>query len=573
MASLLPGIIECGGMRMAPRYEPASRIAADGAIAFGRSVGLMRKKDSADALASHEGSGVGRRGRLVALLAAGTLVAAACSGGSDNTEPPPATRDVGQVTTTIPSTTVEPGVAPTALPEPLEYSIEWQAAGDKIDAGTITVPLDYADPQGETIELYLVRHRADDDQRIGSLLANRGGPGAAGTVIAENATGWFESDITDNFDVIGWDPRGTGESGGAVDCIDDDEYDQFFSSLDATPEDQAEKEALVDLAEEFAQRCIDRVSELQYIGTNNSARDMDAIRQALDEVQVSYFGWSYGSELGGVWATMFPTTVRAAVFDGASDPEADPLERTRQQWVGFETALNTFLAGCSANSSCAFHNDGDAEGAFDALMVDLDENSVPSTEGRANVDLGVAVTAVVQSMYSDRYWPALERALEDAAVGDGAGLLQLQDAYFGRNPDGTYSNLLEAFQAITCADEEERPTVDESDAEATELIGVAPRLFPFTTGSYSCTFFPESLDPRIEISAADAGPIVVIGTTGDPSTPLASSRAMADTLEDGRLVVVEANQHTGYRDNDCVDDIVHDYLVQLIAPEDGTNCA
>jgi len=535
-------------------------------------MGPMWRTIPTTALVVHSGGGSGRRGRLVALLAVGALAAASCSGGSDSSEPPPATRDVSDVSTTVPVTTVQPNSAATA-PEPLEYLIEWNDLGDRVDTGSITVPLDYAESQGETIELYLVRHRAEDDQRIGSLLANRGGPGAPGTVIAENATGWFGADITDNFDVVAWDPRGTGESGGAVDCIDDDEYDRFFSSLDVTPEDEGEKEMIVDLAEDFAQRCADRVAELQYIGTNNSARDMDAIRQALDEVQVSYFGWSYGSELGGVWATMFPTTVRAAVFDGAADPEADPLEQTRQQWIGFEAALNTFLAGCSANSSCAFHNDGDAEGAFDALMAGLDGTPLPSTDGRANVDLGVAVTAVVQSMYSDRYWPALERALEDAAAGDGAGLLQLQDAYYGRNPDGTYSNLLEAFQAITCADEEERPTVEESDADAAELIGVAPRLFPFTTGSYSCTFFPDSLDPRINITGVGAGPIVVIGTTGDPSTPLASSRAMADTLEDGRLVVVEANRHTGYRDNDCVDDIVHDYLVQLVVPEDGTLCS
>jgi pimeloyl-ACP methyl ester carboxylesterase len=571
-------------MRMAPRYEPAWWIAADSAIAFRRTMGPMWTTDSEAALAvrrevgtGHRIAATGRRGRWIALLAGGALIAASCSGGSGSGEPPPATRDVSGVATTVaPTITAEPGATPTQPldpPEPLEYSIEWEDLGNRVDAGTITVPLDYADPQGETIELAIVRHRADENRRIGSLLANRGGPGAPGTVVAENATSWFGSDVTDNFDVVAWDPRGTGQSGGAVDCIDDDEYDRFYSMFDVTPDDEAERAALVDIAEEFAQRCIDRVPELQYIGTNNSARDMDAMRQALGEVQISYFGWSYGSELGGVWATMFPTTVRAAVFDGATDPEADPVEQTRQQWVGFEAALNTFLADCSANSSCTFHNDGDAEGAFDTLFAGLDGASVPSADGRAAVDLGVAVTAVVQSMYSDRYWPALERALEDAAAGDGAGLLQLQDAYYGRNPDGTYGNLLEAFQAITCADEEERPTVEESDADASELIGVAPRLFPFTTGSYSCSFFPDSLDPRIDITGIDAGPIVVIGTTGDPATPLASSQAMAATLEEGVLVTVEANQHSGYRANNCIDDIVHEYLVQLIVPEDGTVCS
>jgi pimeloyl-ACP methyl ester carboxylesterase len=340
-----------------------------------------------------------------------------------------------------------------------------------------------------------------------------------------------------------------------------------------TPDDQSERDALVAAAREFAQRCVDRVDDLQYVGTNNSARDMDAIRQALGADQVSYFGFSYGSELGGVWATLFPTTVRAAVFDGASDPNADPLEASLQQGAGFEAVLGTFLDQCSADSSCPFHNGGDAAGAFDRLMTSLDESPLPSAEGRPPVDRGVAVIAVAQSMYSDSYWPALERALEDAAAGDGRGLLQLRDAYYGRQPDGSYGNLIESFQAINCADEAERPTVEESDAEVPAILEVAPRIFPYTTGSYSCTFFPPALDPRVTITGAGAGPIVVIGTTGDAATPLESTRAMADALDDGRLVIVEANRHTGYRESDCVQEIVHTYLLTLTAPDDGTVCS
>ncbi len=206
-------------------------------------------------------------------------------------------------------------------------------------------------------------------------------------------------------------------------------------------------------------------------------------------------------------------------------------------------------------------------------MASLDESPLPSAGGRVAVNRGVAVIAVAQAMYSERYWPALERALEDAALGDGAGLLQLNDAYYGRRADGTYGNLIEAFQAINCADEVERPTVDEADANVDETLAVAPRIFPYTTGSYSCTFFPPALDPRIDITGIGAGPIVVIGITGDPATPLESSRAMADTLEDGRLVIIEANEHTGYRGDDCVRDIVHEYLLTLVAPENGTTCS
>ena len=506
------------------------------------------------------------------------LVASACT--SSAAPPAPVAREITSVpvttsTTLVPATTAQPGdtLPPSTLPpEPLEYEIVWDESEGSVDIGRLTVPLDYADPQGDTIELRVARHRAQGD-RVGSLLVNNGGPGSPASSMAINATSWFRPPLTDRFDVVAWDPRGTGASGGAVDCIDDDEYDRFYATGDITPDDADEKAQLVALSEEFAERCIDRVGRaLQYIGTNNSARDMDAIRQALGEEQVSYFGFSYGSELGAVWATMYPTTVRAAVFDGATDPDVDSTESTRQQWIGFEAALNTFLAQCSADQSCAFHNDGDAEGAYDELFTVLDESPLPGPEGRAEINLAVAVTGVARAMYSDQFWPALERSLEDASNGDGAGLLALQDAYYQRRSDGSYSNLLESFQAISCADDPSRPTVAEADLDAESLIGVAPRLFPYSTGSYGCTFFPESIDPRIEITGIGAGPIVVVGTTGDPSTPLESSREMAASLEDGRLVVVEANQHTGYRVNSCINDTIHNYLVQLEAPETEKRC-
>ncbi len=511
-----------------------------------------------------------RRSTLIVVTA---VALAACSGGSD--DPPVAVRDVTGITDPGASSTPEQST-PTDPPgpaEPLDYTIEWTQLSERVDEGTLTVPVDYDDPQGDTIDLYVARHRATAEPSAGPMLANRGGPGADGATLAIDATGWFGPEITDNFDVIGWDPRGTGRSEGVVDCIDDADYDRFFSAPDITPDDDAERAELVELAREYTEACVDRVDTLQYVGTNNSARDIDAIRQALGAEQVSYFGFSYGSELGGVWATLFPTTVRAAVFDGATDPNSDPLQSTLQQGAGFESALTTFLAQCSADPQCPFHNGGDAEGAFDRLMTSLDESPLPSVGDRAPVNRSVAVLAVAQAMYTESYWPALERALEDAAAGDGAGLLQLHDAYYGRRADGTYGNLIEAFQAINCADDEERPTVEEADADVDEILAVAPRIFPYTTGSYSCTFFPPALDPRIEITGAGAGPIVVVGTTGDPATPLDSSRAMADALEDGRLVIVEANEHTGYRGDRCVRDIVHEYLLTLVAPDDGTTCS
>ena len=210
----------------------------------------------------------------------------------------------------------------------------------------------------------------------------------------------------------------------AIDCIDD--YDRYFASTDVTPDDDAERQEIIDLAEEFTAACEEANGDiLPYIGTNNSARDMDSIRRALGEDKISYFGFSYGSELGATWATLFPETVRAAVLDGAVDPNADPLESSIQQAQGFEGTLTTYLAQCSADPDCAFHNGGDAEGAFDALMRSLDESPIPSEPGRPDVNLSVMRQAYVQAMYADSFWPQLSEALADAQNGDGEGLLAL----------------------------------------------------------------------------------------------------------------------------------------------------
>jgi pimeloyl-ACP methyl ester carboxylesterase len=515
---------------------------------------------------------------LAAAAVSGALASCASDAGVSETSSEP----TGATATTAPSeptapTSTEPvttdGSATTEPPEPASYEIAWEEYDDGLEIGTIEVPVDYDDPDGDTFELFLGRSLAQDpENRIGTLLVNPGGPGFSGAEYGLFASSIFDQDLLDRFDIIGWDPRGTGQSVPAIDCVDD--YDRYYAQPDITPDDTAEREQNVALAEEFAAACVEALGEtFAHVGTNDVARDMDAIRQALGEEEISYFGFSYGSELGATWATLFPETVRAAVLDGAADPNADSTEASIQQLRGFESSLATFLAECSATEECEFHNGGDAEGAFDALMQSLDDAPIPSEPGRADTNRTVAINGVIQAMYSEAFWPALERALADAQEGDGAGLLALHDSYFQRQPDGTYGDELEAFQVISCADNPERKTVEDADAEAPLYTEAAPRLAPAgSTGSYFCTFLPEAQDPRVEITGAGAGPIVVIGTTGDPATPLDSTRAMAAALEDGRLVIVEADQHTGYGVNRCVNDVVRDYLVDLIVPEDGTEC-
>jgi len=489
---------------------------------------------------------------------------------TQNTDPTDTTDTTDTTQNTDPTDTTEPD--DTRPPDPSDEAFGWTELSPGVEAGTFEVPVDYEAPDGATFQLYVTRRLADDQaNKIGTLLVNPGGPGFGGSDFAVFADQIYGQPLLEQFDIIGWDPRGTGQSEPAIDCIDD--YDAYFATPDITPDDDAERAQIVDLARQFADNCVTKNGDfLEHIGTNNTARDMDSMRQALGEEQISYFGFSYGSELGATWATLFPETVRAAVLDGASDPNADALEGSLQQVTGFEGTLTTYLAQCSEETSCAFHNDGDAEGAFDALMAELDETPIASEADRPEVNRVVALQAVVQAMYSDSYWDRLSEALADAQEGDGLGLLQLYDQYYQRSFDGTWGNELEAFQSIVCMDEPTRSTIEEEDAEAPLFQDAGPRIAPGTTGAYFCSFFPPSIEPRAEITGAGAGPIVVIGTTGDAATPLESTKAMAATLEEGKLVIVTADQHTGYGLNSCVDDAVHSYLIDLEVPPVETQC-
>ena len=441
----------------------------------------------------------------------------------------------------------------------------------KSECGELAVPFDYDNPTVGSFTLFLTRLPATDSvKKIGSMLVNPGGPGFGGSGVARDAEYYFSSELIERFDVIGWDPRGTGKSTPAVNCID--EYDEYFG-IDSTPETPEEKQAIVDLSQKFNDQCVNRSGEiLPYISTQATARDMDSIRQALGEEKITYFGFSYGSELGATWATMFPNTVRAAILDGASDPNATSLDQGLAQARGFEKQLDAFLAACSKRVSCAFHSKGNSAVALDELLAEIDEAPIVVTANRTPVTQGVMYTALAQSMYSDELWPALERALADAVKGDGAGLLKLYDDYYQRKPGGTYGNELEAFLAISCLDDPGPTSVAAVDEQIPVFTKAAKRFGESFAYGYSCALWPIPQVQRLEITGKGAGPIVVIGTTGDAATPIESSRNAAKALEGGIFLTVTADQHTGYGLNKCVVSAVDRYLIDLTPPPVGKVC-
>ena len=471
------------------------------------------------------------------------------------------------------STTTSPSESSVAEKPAVGGRINWEPCDDDsvLKCARFDVPFDYNNPDVGTFSLNLKMHPAKDpSKRIGSMLVNPGGPGFGGTYLAESSQSYFGGDLVDAFDIVGWDPRGTGESTPAVDCVDD--YDPYFA-YDPSPDNDEERQIAIDASRKFVDECERKSKDiLPYVSTNNSARDMDRIRAALGEEKITYFGFSYGSELGATWATMFPTTVRAAVLDGASDPNSDYVQGGIDQAKGFDTELTKFLAKCSATPTCLFHNNGKAEEAFDELIESLDSTPLRPDPKRAVVNQGVAFTAVSLAMYSSTLWPQLEEALVSAQNGDGQDLLDLYDNYYQRSYDGTYGNELEAFNSIMCLDDPGPKSVEGVDAFVPQFKKVAPRLWSSFATGYVCTFWPTETDKRITITGKGAGPIVVVGTTGDAATPLQSSRNMTSALEDGRLIVVTADRHTGYGENDCVNTAVNKYLLDAEVTWEEKQC-
>lgn len=453
------------------------------------------------------------------------------------------------------------GSSPTVnTQETTKKTLEWKKCGD-IECASIVVPFDYATPDKGTFVLPLTRQRAlDDDLRVGALLVNPGGPGAPGTSLVLNSAYYFSKNLLDHFDIIGWDPRGTGASEPTLDCVSNN--DTYFASEHSVMSTQT-----------FVDACVAKSSEiLPYVSTTASARDIDTIRQALGETRINYFGFSYGGQLGIHWANMFPSTVRSAVFDGAPDPLANNVERRLAQAKGFESQLTLFLDTCVKRKTCPFPKSSEPAKAFDELVDRVSTTPIDSAVGRTPITKTVLLTAVASTMYDDAAWPELDAALLLLLRNDGTGVLALFDTYYYQDPGfEDFRNVSEAAIAISCLDDPNR-SADVVDAALPDFLANAPRFGDLFGRDYSCALWPAPPVAQLELDATDTPPIVVLGSTGDPATPLAASKAMATALPDGRFIEVVANRHTSYLKNDCATKLVDAYLINLDIPATLSRC-
>ena len=438
------------------------------------------------------------------------------------------------------------------------------------------MPLDWARPHGEHIELALARRPAER-KREGVLLTNPGGPGGSGIEIVRSADDVFGSPVLDRFDIVSWDPRGVGASAPA-ECGDRLDYfykvDRTGTGADATSANLAASKRLVDACKRASGHL------LPYLSTRDTVRDMEAVRVAMRVPTINYLGFSYGTYLGALYADRYPRHIRAMVLDGAVDPAAPYNGGVVRQAVGFERALEAFLAWCRDNRDCRFARGGDPTAAYNALMESLGAESDPGTVHGEKRDLGIgeAAIGVAAALYNgegSHGWVALGTARNDAARGDGSGLLALSDSYTGREKGGSYNNLTAAFYAIGCIDAPAPRDAAAVRALAARAARAAPHFGGLTVWlGLPCTLWPvRAVDAPAPVHAAAAPPIVVVGNTDDPATPYSDAEALTNELRTAHLLTFVGGGHTEYgRGSDCIDNAVDDYLVSLAVPAPGKRC-
>jgi pimeloyl-ACP methyl ester carboxylesterase len=509
---------------------------------------------------------------VASLVTVAVLTIAACTNGDDSDATP------SDSTPTVTNAPAPTDIAP-ELAAFYEQRPRWSGCGGDFECATIEVPLDYDEPGGDTIELAVVRLPASDPSaRVGSLLINPGGPGGSGIDYARQARDVLSDRLRSSYDVVGWDPRGVGEST-AVDCLGDRELDVFLA-LDGSPDSASEVTQLDETSQDFAQACEARSGELlPHVGTADAARDMDVLRGVLGDEKLNYLGKSYGTFLGAIYSELFPSRVGRLVLDGAIDPSAASQELGLAQAAGFERALDAFVADCLDRSDCPIGGTEDEAKADIASLLDtIDRSPLPTNQGDRRLTQALAILGIAAPMYDEASWPYLRPALEEAMDGDGSTLLAFSDIYTDRESDGTYSNNgSEAIYAVNCLD---RPddTSPEEIAAGVQRFEEASAIFGdyLAWSSLPCRYWPAQGGPETaphEIAADGADPILVVGTTRDPATPYEWAEALASQLSSGVLLTYEGDGHTAYyRGSDCIDGTVDDYLITGQVPEDGKRC-
>ena len=503
--------------------------------------------------------------RAVALVSALALVASSCSalgGSSDSGAPLPSQ---GRPLRVVPDVEVAGFTAPPpgiGLARYANQSLSWKGCKVDLQCATALVPLDYREPDGQAITLALAKRPATASKRLGTLFVNPGGPGGSGV----DFVGSFGRQGLEGYDLVGWDPRGVGSST-PVSCPGAD-LDRLLS-MDISPDDAKEQSALVEADRELGQDCLKKSGPLlEHVSTLEGARDLDLLRGLVGDDKLNLYGASYGTQIGATYAQLFGSRVGRMVLDGAVNITEDTSVSQAQ---GFDRALGAFATWCAGQRCTLGATKGEVLQSVASLWSRLD--GAPLRVGTRKLTQQLAVAGVVRVLYanSDAYkflLQALQTAIDDR---NGRLLLLLADQLNDRDPRGGYGQINYAFPAVRCLDRQDRGVQGEIEL-AERATATAPTVGLFFGPDLQCPMWPVAAVPKVKLVGADAPPIVVIGTTGDPATPYEYAVSMARQLRSGVLLTFKGQGHTAYGQSACVQQRVVAYLVDGAVPRDGSSC-
>jgi pimeloyl-ACP methyl ester carboxylesterase len=431
-----------------------------------------------------------------------------------------------------------------------------------LSCGALAVPLDYHDPEGPSLEVSAIKAPATGTRR-GSIFINPGGPGVSGVdlVLLANKFGLFAK-LREGFDLVTFDPRGTGRSSEVVCEV----------TLDPAPARMSTPEAQARYFEETARRVVTSCRQqngglAKLVGTTNVARDLEVFRRALGEPELNYLGTDYGTILGAEYATQFPNQVRAMVLDGnvpASWVGDSLLEIDADGSLAAERAFEELDRRCHDDRQCPLQDAGLAN-TLDLLVAKLDSAPIVVADG---VYDGLWLRQVVLGfLYTESRWPSIASVLVSVDAGNLSVLKP-------RQPEPLKTRVVGGL-ATTCSDSTTRRAASDYLLHQAQVNASSPRFGGVITGDliYLCSKWPQA--ERVSVRTAPTpNSIVLLGNDFDSVTPLSWSRNMAEVLgPKARLVRYQGGGHGAYhRGVACIDDAINGYFSELKTPELGFTC-
>lgn len=482
----------------------------------------------------------------------------------------------------MPTPIIDAGI-PAEFADYYSQKITWSACGGaRTYCGTVLVPVDWRKNTGENLKLSVAYRQADSAKPLGSIIFNPGGPGTSGSSwIRDSVDQLGTADLRANYNMVGFDPRGVGDSEPKVSCYNAKQLDALlYADQEFEINSAADIEQSRLQMKDFAESCLENTGpNLQFIDTVSAAKDMDVLRAAFGDSKINYLGFSYGTYLGATYAAIYPERVGRMVLDGAINPLASAEEQDQNQLKGFSLALDNFIIACLNQTDCPLRgNLTDAQGQISELLRSIESAPLKTDDPKRELTIWAAVTGIILPLYGEDWWPTLSDALHDALKGDGTALLDLADIYNDRNSDGTYAtNTLEANVAISCLDSRASDAPKQMEKLNRKLLLASSTLGRYwLNGAIGCSDWPFPLaQPPASYAATESAIILVVGTTGDPATPYEQAEQLAnEVLSNAVLVTYNGEGHTAYGlESACVNSAVDDYFMKNVVPTEDPNCS